>query len=236
MGVSEGLPALVDALPRGAGQDVPIPAPYVGSPRIPARPVGGTEERRGESATGAAPASAPVPSQSAPVPSGETGRARPFEIARAPVAPWRRRCRPGPPPGAATPRPGAGSPRRRPQRQRRRPRRRSGTEGDSRRRRGSRQEGGRSRGAQKAADDKKKAEQDAVAQKKAEDDKRAADKLAKERGLREAEVARRNAEVARQKAEEDKARDKALAEAAARLKAAQDAYQAEIQKTKGGQK
>ncbi len=89
---------------------------------------------------------------------------------------------------------------------------------------------------QKAADDRLKAEADIAAQKKADEDKRAADKLAKERAVREAEVAKRNAEIARRKAEEDQRRDKSLNEAAARLKAAQAAYQAEIDKTRSAQK
>jgi pilus assembly protein CpaC len=75
---------------------------------------------------------------------------------------------------------------------------------------------------QKAVDDKRKAEEDKVAQ-----------KLEKERAVREADVARKNAELARKKAEEDQKKDRALAEAAARLKQAQAAYQAEMEKAKG---
>ena len=86
---------------------------------------------------------------------------------------------------------------------------------------------------QKVVDDKRKAEEDQVAQKKAEVDGRAAAKLEKERGVREADVARKNAELARKKAEEDQKKDRALAEAAARLKQAQAAYQAEMEKAKG---
>jgi hypothetical protein len=86
---------------------------------------------------------------------------------------------------------------------------------------------------QKAIDDKHKAEQDLAAQKKAEIDGRAGAKLEKERAIREAEVARKNAETARKKAEEDQKHDRALAEAAARLKQAQAAYQAEMEKAKG---
>ena len=70
------------------------------------------------------------------------------------------------------------------------------------------------------------------AQKKAEEDRRAAEKLQKERAAHEAEVAKKNAEAAKKKAEEDQKRDKALADAAARLKQAQQAYQAEMEKTK----
>jgi pilus assembly protein CpaC len=54
--------------------------------------------------------------------------------------------------------------------------------------------------------------------------------IAQERAKRDAEVAKKNAEIARRKAEEDQNRDKVLADAAARLKEAQAAYQAEIDK------
>ena len=60
-----------------------------------------------------------------------------------------------------------------------------------------------------------------AAQKKAEEDRRIAAKLEKER-----------AEAAKKKAEEDAKRDKAMADAAARLKQAQAAYQAELEKAK----
>ena len=72
------------------------------------------------------------------------------------------------------------------------------------------------------------------AQKKAEADKRQADKLAKERAKREAEIAKKNAESARKQAEENQKREKSLNDAAARLKDAQSAYQSELQKAKGG--
>ena len=83
---------------------------------------------------------------------------------------------------------------------------------------------------ERAAADKKKAEEDAAAQKKAEAEKRQADKLAKERAAREAEVAKKN-EVAKRQADQ---REKALIDAAARLKQAQAAYEEELQKAKGG--
>ena len=67
-----------------------------------------------------------------------------------------------------------------------------------------------------------------------EAEKRQADKLAKERARREAEIAKKNAELARKKADEDQKREKALTEAAARLKEAQSAYQSELEKAKGG--
>jgi pilus assembly protein CpaC len=87
---------------------------------------------------------------------------------------------------------------------------------------------------QQAEDARRKAEDDRIAAEKADEDRRQADKLAKDRAKREAEIARKNAELARKQADEDQKREKALAEAAARLKAAQSAYQAEIEKSKGG--
>jgi pilus assembly protein CpaC len=83
------------------------------------------------------------------------------------------------------------------------------------------------------AEARQKAEEDRVAQERAEEDRRQADKLAKERAKREAEIARRNAELAKKQADDDLKRERALAEAAARLKAAQTAYQTEIEKAKG---
>ena len=86
----------------------------------------------------------------------------------------------------------------------------------------------------KAADAaaKRLAEYARAAQKKAEQDRRDMDKLEKERAVRDAEVAKKNAELAKKKAEEDQKKDRALAEAAARLKQAQAAYQAEMEKAK----
>jgi len=68
---------------------------------------------------------------------------------------------------------------------------------------------------------KRDAEAQKVAQKKAEEDRRVAERLEKE-----------HAEAARRKAEEDAKRDKAMNDAAARLKAAQAAYEAELAKGK----
>jgi tetratricopeptide (TPR) repeat protein len=67
-----------------------------------------------------------------------------------------------------------------------------------------------------------------------EEDRRQADRLGKERAKREAEIARKNAENAKKQSDEDAKREKALAEAATRLKQAQSAYQAEVEKAKGG--
>jgi pilus assembly protein CpaC len=98
---------------------------------------------------------------------------------------------------------------------------------------------------QKAAADKKAAEEKAIADKKAADEKAIADrktaeakaqqqKLDDERARREAEVAKKNADADRKAQDEQKKREKTLADAAERLRQAQAAYQAEIDKAKGG--
>jgi pilus assembly protein CpaC len=91
---------------------------------------------------------------------------------------------------------------------------------------------------QKATGEKAAAEKrvsDTRAAEKQAADKRQADKIAKERAERAAVVAKQNEEAAKKQPESDQKRDKALAEAAAKLKAAQTAYEAELQKAKGGQ-
>jgi pilus assembly protein CpaC len=91
---------------------------------------------------------------------------------------------------------------------------------------------------QRVADEKRKAEEEKaeakVAAKKEAEQKKLTEKIEKERAKAQAEADRRAAEEAKKKQEDDLKRDKALADAAARLKAAQSAYQAEIAK-KGGQ-
>ena len=98
------------------------------------------------------------------------------------------------------------------------------------------------------AEEKRQAEADRVVAKKAEEDRKKAEKVEKERARKQAELDRKAAEEAEKaavkKAEEDRRRNaeeekrnKSVAEAAARLKQAQEAYQAEVAKTaKGGAK
>ena len=80
---------------------------------------------------------------------------------------------------------------------------------------------------------KKAAEAKAVADKKASDEAARQQKLDVERAKREAEVSKKNAEAERRRQEELKKHEKTVAEAAARLKQAQAAYQAEMDKKKG---
>jgi pilus assembly protein CpaC len=91
---------------------------------------------------------------------------------------------------------------------------------------------------EQAAADKKAAEEKAVADKKQAEENAREQKLLAERGRREQEVEKKNAELEKKRQEDEKKQEKAIADAAARLKAAQEAYQAEIDKKnkdKGGQ-
>jgi pilus assembly protein CpaC len=205
-GVSPALPSLVEPYMTAPSKTVPSPAPYVGSPKYPANqpaPRGGNE-----------PAPAP---QAAPV-------SRPIQgAAKLPQAPVLAPAAPDPsvaPEPAPAPAPVAKKP----------------TKAELKALEQMRLDERKAADAaakQKAIDDKRAAEEQLAAQKKADEDRRVADKLQKERAIRDAEVARKNAEIARRKAEEDQKKDKALTDAATRLKQAQAAYQAEMEKAKG---
>jgi len=203
-GVSQALPSLVEPYMAAPTKTVPPPAPYVGSPRYPAT----------QPAPRSSNAPAPAPAETKPAPV-----ARPIQgAAKLPPAPA---LAPASQPIEVAPTPAMPK---------------APTKSELKALDKQREEEKKAADAaakQKAIDDKHKAEQDLAAQKKAEIDGRAAAKLEKERAIREAEVARKNAETARKKAEEDQKHDRALAEAAARLKQAQAAYQAEMEKAKG---
>jgi pilus assembly protein CpaC len=185
MGVSEGLPSLVEPYLGRPPQTYPNPDPYTGSPRYPADRPQPPEGNAPPKAT--SPASGPVPSK--PISQG------------VPVTPGQ----PAPGPSASPAKPAAQTPARAVTQPASAPKANAVSSAQTR--------------EQKA---------------RAEEDRRQAEKLAKERARREAEIARKNAEIARKQSEEDQKRDKALGEAAARLKEAQAAYQAEIEKAKGG--
>jgi pilus assembly protein CpaC len=232
MGVSNDLPTPVEPYLGAPHKTTPNPAPYTGSPRYPVAPKPGGDDNNNAAAAAAAPKPAsqpttakPVPAQSAPVPSRPI--AQPAPVAAAPQqpapkpatpqtstaqAPAATKSTPKPAqaqaPAASAPKPATPSR----EEQRAMEQERKAAEAEAR----------------------QKAEQQRTAQIKAEDDRRQADRLAKERAKREAEIARKNAEAAKKQADEDQKREKALADAAARLKAAQAAYQAEIEKSKGG--
>ena len=85
------------------------------------------------------------------------------------------------------------------------------------------------RAQQAAAESKLQAEQ----QKKDEEARKVAERIEKDRIKREAELSKKNAEIARKKTEEDAKREEGLSDAAERLREAQAAYQAQLDKSKG---
>jgi flagellar biosynthesis GTPase FlhF len=226
-GVSQGLPSLVEPYLGRPSQTYPNPDAYTGSPRYPAdRP----QPREGnapaaKSGNDDAPAPAPAPAAMAPVPSrpitqtpGTSQAAQPQSTAKPGATP---RVVPQPQPSTAPARPAPGQP---PQSQSI-SKDSAAVKSDAR---------AVERAVEKAREQERKAAEAEARQRseedrRAEEDRRQADKLAKERAKREAEIARK-------KAEEDQKRERALAEAAQRLKQAQSAYQAEMEKTKGGER
>ena len=208
-GASEGLPTLVEPFLGAPSKPVPQPAPYVGSPRYPANQ---TAPRAGNE-----PAPAPARAASVPQP---TPVARPIQgpaslvPVLAPATPAVGEVQ-GEPVAAPAPKP---------------------TKAELKaleQQRADETKAAEAAAKQKVADDRRKAVDQKAAKLKAEEDRRVAEKLDKERAVREAEVARKNAEISRKQAEEDQKKDRALADAAARLKQAQAAYQAEMEKAKG---
>ena len=216
VGVSEGLPSLVEPYLTQPPKTYPNPDAYTGSPRYPA-----TESKK----SGDNPAPAPAPAASAPASAPVTSR----PLTQQPAAPVRTQPMPATPqpsttsqpaPMTMTPAPTPGSTSTAPATSPVAP----ALTPDQQKALAKAKEQERTAHATRNAD----------AQKKAEADKKQADKLAKERAKREAEISKKNAEAARKQAEENAKRDKALNDAAARLKDAQSAYQSELQKSKGG--
>jgi pilus assembly protein CpaC len=217
-GVSEGLPSLVEPYLGAPNKVHQNPEPYVGSPRYPAngsRPSGGAANT---------PAPAPVaPVNLHPAASTGTNGAEP-KGAFMPTEQPAQVATPEPQAPAAVPQ--VARPVTLPE----------PTKEEMKaieRQREEQRRADEAAAKQRAADAKRQAEIDRVNAKKAEEDRRAAEKLEKERAKRQAEVDKKNAELAKKKAEEDAKRDRVLAEAASRLKEAQDAYQAEVEKAKG---
>ena len=218
MGVSEGLPSLVEPYLARPDKTYPNPDPFTGSPRYPAdRPKPQEGNAPVAPRQGAAQMPAPVqpaPAASAPVPSRPISQGAPVTAAAKPAATAQVPAPKSAPAAVkATPAAPAAS---------------------------SSKEVASVKAEVKEVDraaqeqERKAAEVEARQQAAAEEERRQADRLSKDRAKREAEIARKNAEIARKQADEDAKREKALSEAAARLKAAQSQYQAEVEKAKGG--
>jgi pilus assembly protein CpaC len=224
MGASEGLPSLVEPYLGPPSKTYPNPDPHTGSPRYPVN----QGKQGGDNNPAPAPAPAPAPSASAPVPS------RP--IAQQPAVPAQ--SKPQTPASAMPMTPSSSSSTTTPS---------QGVQGATAPTpvqmsapQTTTMTPALTKDQEKALAKARTQEQEAAgkrnveAQKKAEADKRQADRIAKERAKREAEIAKKNAELERKKAEEDQKRGKALNDAASRLKEAQSAYQQELEKAKGG--
>ena len=211
MGVSEGLPQLVEPYLGATPKSSPTPAPYVGSPRFPPT---APPARRGADASQPPAAAQPgtnqtaTPSQNAPVTS------RPIQSGAPLVA--------VPEPVKATPAPS-------------KEQQKAQDKADVLKKAQDKRDADQ-RAAESRVEDKRKLEQAKVDAEQARKDTAAravAARLQKEQEVRDAEIARRDAEAARKKAEDDSKREKALTDAATRLKQAQAEYQAELDKAKG---
>ena len=228
-GASEGLPALIEPYLSKPDKTYPNPNPYVGSPRYPSSR---------QDAPSTHPAPAPPPAGAQPQASQNpyaqrptTTATQPDRVVAQPATPLASRPIQGAPAAAPGSAPVTTSPASRAdvkpvqisEEQRR------SLAAQEKRRAAEMRTADLKRAEQAAIDARLRAEQE----KKNEEAGKLADRLEKERARREAEVAKRNAEIARKKAEEDAKREKTLSEAAERLKQAQAAYQAELEKTKG---
>jgi pilus assembly protein CpaC len=212
-GVSEALPSIEEPFLEGPHHPIAPPAPYVGSPRFPpaqAHPGGSNDQQHKSQPQGEAQPESVTPPEPAQA------------VAAAPQSPA---AAPAPAPAATASQPMTKEQKR---------------QADA----AAKQQAAADKKAadEKAAADKKAAEEKAAADKKAAEEKKAADeaaerqkaqqqKLDQERAKREAEVARKNAEADRKKQEDQKKHEKSLADAAARLRDAQAAYEAEAGKT-----
>jgi pilus assembly protein CpaC len=208
-GVSSALPSIVEPYLGAPSKPMPQPAPYTGSPRYPA---GGSQPAPGAPRRENAPAAQAAPPQATPVP---------VQPAATPVAPAEPGVRSVPVPSVAvTPMPAPGVEPKMPEPAPATPQKAAEPAKPTK--------AERKALAQQREKDKQAAEAAAKA-KVAEDKKAAADKerqtkVDAERAKREAVIAKKAADADLKKQEEQKKRDKTVAEAAARLKLAQAAY------------
>jgi pilus assembly protein CpaC len=221
-GVSQGLPTIVEPYLSAPAKPMPQPAPYVNSPRYPvAQGRSGGPAPAAENAQPATVAPAqPAPVAAAPMAPQPTVTAAPKQPAMKSAAEVKAPA-PKPDPKAAA---------------RAHEAQIKAAEAQKvadRKAADDKAVADKKAAEDKAVADKKAADQKVVADKKAAEDKARQQKLDQERAKRDAEVARKAAEAAQRKADEQKKHDKPLLEAAARLRAAQAAYQAEVDKKKG---
>ena len=218
MGVSESLPSPVESYLPPPSKTTPQPEPYVGSPRHPANQPSPNNTTYKPSPKGGQPQREAQPEPQAPAPPVASGApAQPVASAPAQAAPAQRARQPE---GAMTPQIDVAQ-------EAARLREEQKKAADAQKRAADEQAVTDRRAAdEKAIADRKAAEAKAVADKKAAADRERQKKLDAERAKREAEVSKKNQEEERKRQAELKKHEKSLAEAAARLKQAQDAYQA----------
>jgi pilus assembly protein CpaC len=250
MGVSEGLPSLEEPYLPAPKKSYPNPDPYVGSPRYPAN-------QPAPRSDAAVPASQPQASQTARPVANPTAPARSeTQQQAAPAAPVTSRpVQSAAPAMVVTPKPAPLTKQQQKALEQAREEERKAAEALEKERAAQARREAEQQKAAARAEEKRRAEQakkDAAEAKKAAEQARreeaartAQEKVDKERQEREAaesreraereaeankERERRDADAARRKAEEEQKRDKALNDAAARLRLAEAQYQAELER------
>jgi pilus assembly protein CpaC len=234
-GVSEGLPSAVEPWLSAPSKTLPPTAPYTGSPRYPAnqpaRPGGAdAPQPQPRAQAPAQPASAPTQNVNPPAQSNAPLQSRPIQ-SPPPVSVDQ--------PAVVAPVPAATPALTKDQVKQleaaREEERQAALAADRERLEQAKREMEQQKVDARAEENRRahQARVDAADAKKKEQERKQADEIAKARAKREAEEAKKQQEIARKKAEDDQKRERALTEAADRLKQAQAAYQAELEKAKG---
>jgi pilus assembly protein CpaC len=231
-GVSQGLPSIVEPYLGPPEHPIAQPAPYVGSPRYPSK-------GQPKTTTEATPTPASQPRSTTPANAGRPPAAAPAQTPPSvPPTPQNMGAMPAPqavPPATPAVKPIDQNSLDADRRQLEAAQRYK-AEQDRKKAEGAKvtdKKADKKSAEQKAAADKKAADEKAAADKKAGEAKARQQKIDEERAKREAIVAKKNAEDDRKKQEDQKKREKSLTEAAERLREAQAAYQAEVDKAKG---
>ena len=219
-GVSQGLPTTVEPYLGAPSKRLPQPDAYTGSPRYPGagqqQPRSGGQAPSTEAAvtpqapvqqnaapSAASPAVSPAATHASPMANG-TPAVQPSAASAAPV---QNDVQPEPAPKVD-------------------PKEAARLRDEEKKAAEAQKAADRRAAEEKAAADKKAAEAKAAADKKAAIERERQQKLDAERAKREAAVAKKNAEAERKRQAELKKHEKSLAEAAARLRQAEAAYQA----------
>jgi hypothetical protein len=218
MGVSEGVPSAIEPYLGAPKKTLPQPEPWKGSPRYPANQPPTAQKGTQEPAQQGVPAQ---PTTSAP-PMSDVQAA----VASTAAKVEQQAVAPAPAPAKAEPKMDPKEATRQREAQKR-------AEEDQKRTEEAQKAAEKKAADEKAIADKKAAEDKAEADRKAAIEKARQDKLDAERAKREAEVAKKNADAEKKRQDELKKHEKSVADAAARLKQAQAAYQAEMEKKKG---